>query len=192
MDTCFLNAMFYRPPLLLGRAMKPFALGHVVVLLAATSPLVVGGPIAWQDVLFATYVCSLTWDQLTERLHDPDLIRREAVAWGETVGAFSASEVTGELSAYLAISSSSPARWQTDDARPMRLPWPFVVARAIRPGVDLASAAIMDMPVSRALVEYACLAAANGGDDDFMSDEERAGIEALKADEAAAAAKGGA
>lgn len=187
MDPCFLTAMFYRPPALLGRAMRPFALGHVVVLLAAKSPLAVGGPVSWQDVLFACYVCALSWSEISERLHDPELIQREATQWGKTVGAFSAAEVASELAEYLAVSSSSPARWQTGNERPMRLPWPFVVARAIRPGVDLASADAMDIPVGRALVEYACMAAV-AGDDDFMSDEERRGLEVLRAD----AAKGGA
>jgi hypothetical protein len=67
------NAIVPTPWTILGLKLKPFALGHLVLLHRLESPFITGAPPTYADLSMAVLMCSQTFEEAIESLSDPEL-----------------------------------------------------------------------------------------------------------------------
>jgi hypothetical protein len=65
-DGRFLEAFFNRPHKLLGLNLRPFSFWHKLQLERANSPLMLGVPASYQDLVFAARVCGSAYPEVVE------------------------------------------------------------------------------------------------------------------------------
>jgi hypothetical protein len=73
MDRDYLQAAHPERVTILGLTLRPFALGHVELLLRLDSPFVRGGDIAREDLVLAVLICAHTFEDATALLDSEDL-----------------------------------------------------------------------------------------------------------------------
>jgi hypothetical protein len=166
------------PWTILGLRLRPFALGHVLILHRFESPLV--GDISTAisaDLLFAVFVCSRTYENALDALNDPRLFdwiadwsrklcrpniqqriglaAPAAIDWPEKFKAFAQYMVEG--SKYPAFSVSMEQR-----PAEMSIPLIQIVRCVLLSKTSLTETEIMNRPWGQALTDYITIRAMEG------------------------------
>jgi hypothetical protein len=63
------RCQIFRPREVLGIPLRPFSLGHFLILAHSESPFIFGGPIGDGDFIFAVNICSRTYEQCLEWIY---------------------------------------------------------------------------------------------------------------------------
>lgn len=175
-DPRFLAAVFARPPVVLGRQLRPFCCGHAVLLDALESPYIRGGPLAQNgsDLIKAVWICSQTYEAARDGLmRPPEVIAAEAQQWGASMKA-DGLDVRAEherFSAYLEEHTRAPKRWKKGDEKAAKSPWPLTIAIGLQRELGWTETRAWNAPLQEALWAFAVISEANG-DDSLISEEE--------------------
>ena len=176
MDPRFLAAVFARPPVVLGRQLRPFCCGHAVLLDALESPYIRGGALAQDgtDLIKAVWICSQTYEQGRDGLmRPPEAIAVECQQWGESLKAESL-DIRAEhdrFTAHLEEHTRAPKRWKKGDEKAAKSPWPLVIAIGLQRELGWSEERAWNAPLQEALWAFAAIAESNG-DDSLISEQE--------------------
>ena len=176
MQDAYAAIVLAESPVILGRRLLPFSLGHHFALRALGSPFVTGGKIEASDTVLAVWVCSHSWQALCDklRMHRGD-IEKECKTWGRRASkdGMDVAAASTALAGYIAAHTNAPKRWSKGDASGPRVPWELAVFWKLCSG-DLSTSHrrdLWDMPVPEAIA-YVSAASYAAGDDSLVSEEE--------------------
>lgn len=171
-----------RPPVLLGRRLCPFTLGHWRILTTFDSAFFGGGTITRDELIFAVWVCCQPDFQKAARTLLEGSFEREVRAWGRRAGAYDAVAVAEAFRAYLASYMDRPPRWEDANRKSKaRAPGPFLYANALRHYYHLSESEAWNTPVHQAICDFATMGALLG-DESLMTEEEARQVDALNAE----------
>lgn len=71
----FYLAAHPEPVTLLGLRLRPFSLGHMLLLHRVESAFVVGGSVGYEDLAVSVFICAQTYRAAVDSFNDPDLPR---------------------------------------------------------------------------------------------------------------------
>lgn len=105
METGFLNSLLARQPIVLGRKLRPFSIGHALILQAIDHPLVTGRGLTAGDCLSAVVILEGTFEQGRKVIQD---FAGEIITASEACGEFDVDLVAGILLEYYMASVNVP------------------------------------------------------------------------------------
>lgn len=153
METGFLNSLLARQPVVLGRKLRPFSIGHALILQAIHHPLVTGRELTAGDCLSAVVILEGTFEQGREVIQD---FAVEMLDASEACGEFDAAEVSAILREYYLLSINVPEiivdQFDKSPNYPVEL---ALLVGLMRLG--LSESAALEMPYNRAF--WYCIAA---------------------------------
>jgi drug/metabolite transporter (DMT)-like permease len=176
MQGAFVQALTYRPPVALGRQLRPFSAWHGLILDAAGNAFMLGGIPGLEDTVFAALVCSLSFADGIEAYTD----KRRVSKWGRKYGPDAITRASLVLRGHILAGLHCPEYGQDGKGKPVRAPYWWHLATFARVQLGMSEAAAWDAPVSRLACYRACVAEGEGWDK-LKSDEEIDGAEILKA-----------
>jgi len=169
----YVQAFYNRPPVVLNRQLRAYALGHDFLLDASGNPFAIGGEaVTMEHFPVAVHVCTLSFREAVEFARNPASL--DVDKWAEECAGLDMRQEAERFTEYLTQGRTVPPRKISQGSQPHRVPWQLVVASAIcgsGPMTPNRMAEIMDMPVAEALVWNAARRESLG-DDSAASEEE--------------------
>lgn len=164
---------------MLGRQLQPFSAFHALALSSVESPFWAGGDPTVDDLVMAVHICSLSWDRRHEIFPDVKQMKR----WGRACRKERFDEHMALFTQYLGESNVYPERWQEGGSSEIKACsfYHLVVFGMKRLGMMEAEA--WDCPMSRLVCYSEAHNEQETGKSNLISDEERKGIEVLKAEQ---------
>lgn len=165
----YADAFFCQPPVVLGRRLRPYSLGHSFTLDAIQSPFAVGGPVNAFELIGAVLICSMPFAEIVDKINADSLLK-DAEAFGKTLDmdALYAEELAKFHDYLTTYDKAAPAISKPSAAGPLPLPWQIVVAWALMD--RLPEREVWDMPLTRAMAYHAAWRYEHG-DDTLMCEE---------------------
>lgn len=178
MQEVFRNAVYHTEPTVLLRHLKPLALGHCFILLAADSPYILGTIPNLMDLALAAGVCSRTFEDAGEWIKSPG-IKKDCTTWGKRCRGMNFAAESRKLSDYLRDFSAMPSRFLPKTAKPCLHPWPlFLVAELLQLNIGESRAWNMPLPMA---ISITSAYGETQGDKSLESEDDRRMIDELKA-----------
>lgn len=172
----YAKAFFSAPPVVFGKRLRPFSLGHSFLLEAIGNPVAMGEPYSPQDAAVFAKVCTMTFAEALAFLNDEDAARKEMERMGAKCGGADWLAECAKIDEYFrATFECIPERWEQDgDKSEMRVPVQLAFFQVLRGTAAITPElenAIWDMPYGRAAA-YAAVAGWAKGDESLMSEKE--------------------
>lgn len=104
----FVQAAVPEPFQILGLRLKPFSLGHYILLKRYGFVCDSGEPYTRENMILACLVCSMDYREFLEFIESPDY-KADVIAWGELCGHFNLAEKLRLFYEYIAPSFEEPA-----------------------------------------------------------------------------------
>ncbi len=165
------STLLLQPPVLLGRRLCPFTLGHARLLQTYDSPFMGDGPVTMDELLFAVWVCSQPdFEKAAAALLDRSF-ERQVKAWGKKAGPIDRGAAVLALQTYIRAYMARPPRWEDDKPAKPRAPWPWLYANALRHYFHVTEAEAWNTPVNKSICDFACMGALLG-DDSLLTESE--------------------
>ena len=191
MQQTYLNAIWAKPPRVMGRQLLPLSCAHVYVLMSMESPFFTDGDVGVGDMALAVWVCqqrAFPFDTINTAFRSGRLDKRMR-RWGARYNLLGLARDRETFGEYLLVNLQAPERFFSDKAppRPARVEWPMAVVVAnIRTGIPEDRAWNMPMPLASL---YKLTAGYLDGDDSLKSADEERISEIAERKEAEAAEK---
>ena len=178
-STIFGQAVLCRPPVILGRQMRPFSAYHGLALSVLDSPFFASGTASTEDVIVAVWVCGTAWGDGGGLRLDGDGL--DAVMdWGRTVGQFEVATITDALTSYMDDYMTVPRMMAPSGASSSHVPVYFkLVATFLAHYSGFTEADAWNLPFNRLCCYLAARAEDNGSK--LMTDEQKAVLERIDA-----------
>lgn len=188
MQQFYADAFLSKPPIVFGRQLLPFTLGHWFLLLACNSPFVVGGKIKFSDLIFATWACSQPsgmphGDGMRSQILD-NTFKTECEKWGQSFKNIGYTVHEEALREYFKVYMQFPPRGEYCDGdgeqkrRCCRVPYPLAFVWRIAPVIGIKEA--WNIPSTQALAYHAAACDSDGDKTLISEEEEIAEAEMLK------------
>lgn len=177
---CYASSFTIAPPVILGRRLLPFSIGHSYLLEAAGNGYALdgdGGDVG--SLAVAVLVCSSGFKDGLKILQGFTPIEND---WIESCAGLDLAEEARRFREYTTAALTAPKRWQRDGGQPVKCPWQLaMLASMLGDGVATPAnvEAIFDMPLSWAFSINAARQAWQGDQSLWTEDDEK-GIEILK------------
>lgn len=155
----YLHSIIPEPVTILGQELRPFSLGHYLLLnrldcafLSDDKEALLG------DLLLGLLVCANTFETSQDILRRADL-GDDIKAWAENVGEFEADEKAELFTAYLAAAMEVPKFWTSGQANGAKVgaPWPQLVRTRLLSEGGLSAEEIMNQPLGQTWWDYLAL-----------------------------------
>jgi len=171
MDSVFFQSILVRPPVIMGRKLRPFSLFHALVLMQFDSSHLNGQKVTIDELVFSVFVCGLEYPQGVDYIFSIKAIK-DCAKWGKkSKKKYDYSESFEEFRQYLLDYMRFPGIYETTSAsgqslnapKKSNIPWPFKVAADIMnkyPGFT--EKEVWNMPVIKASTYRAHIAEDNG------------------------------
>ncbi len=170
-------------PVVMGVRLRPFSLGHSVLLEAVESPYMSDAQsVDSGDLALAVWICSHTYEDASAALNSDDpRIKKAFMRWGKRWsrrGVF--LDELDTFTAYLNYYADAPTRWESDDSNELRVPWQWAMLNTLCGGVadPALHSRVLNMPLNSAICQACAIGAANG-DESLMSEYEERAISEL-------------
>ena len=186
MDNPFLKAIFVQPRAVLGRELLPFSAYHAAALMLVDSPFMAGGNVELDDLVLATYICSMDSTDGPTHLF-PELDGDGLLEWGLSLGGFDLTEELEVFGAHMEDYLDFPELWQPsgEKGKASGIPWPvYCVTSVLQNMRGVTEYEAWNMPLAK-LVAYKCAIAEQNGSE-VISEAQRNQIKWLKLQEVAA------
>jgi hypothetical protein len=118
-ERTFLDGLLARPPVVLGRTLRPFTIGHSLILQALGHPLIRGEPLSPFDCLQAIHVCTRTFAEARDWMWSIDGEPETAV---EGPRVFDALKVSRLLEQYYRHAVEAPEILMDEQSRDLNHP----------------------------------------------------------------------
>lgn len=181
MQDAYAATVLAETPVVLGKRLVPFSLGHAHILEAIGSPIMQGGDVSLSDLVIAVVIChrpAFGPDRFTIVLGDK--LERECKRWGRQQASANFADELDAFRDYIRSHTNAPRRWNKGESA-MRIPWTLALFHSITSGrINEASERFAwNMPLPFAIAYNAAKMAA-AGDDSLVSDEEINAAEKLR------------
>jgi len=155
----YLHSIIPEPVTILGQELRPFSLGHYLLLnrlecafLSEDKEPLLG------DLLLGLLVCSNTYEVAQDLLRRDDL-GDDIKAWAGNVGEFEADEKAQLFSDYLSRAMEVPKFWTSGQANGSKAgaPWPQLVRTRLLSEGGLTARELMNQPLGQTWWDYLAL-----------------------------------
>lgn len=150
---------------ILGLRLRPFSLGHYVILRRHACAFVAdeSQSVTREDLIFACLVCSMRFDEFNEWILGCNILD-EIKAWGRKIGLFDLKEKSALFQRYLLSHSEVPAYWieRENDGAVSGAHWAHTVFVCLTADLHFSRAEAWDIPLSEALLHFYKHAENNG------------------------------
>lgn len=170
MQDAYWKAFLAEPVTVLGVQLRPFSLGHSLLLDVYESPFCKGGAVTLTELVFAVWICSRKFQDAIDDIHK-DQFDKECRRWGRKCRRADFNREMEVFDQYVSEHSQCPRRWDTPGKKSggPRVPWQLAMFwNLCRGQID---ESLWDLPLGRAIV-YSATRLTSEGDQDFVSDEE--------------------
>lgn len=170
MQGVFVSSFTYTPPLILRRQLLPFSPFHGLLLEAADSPYLAGGPKSIDDAILGAWVCSHSFADGYLGTMDFPSIR----AWSKKCRRLKplvTARALDDFAEYITASLQRPERWPDGKEKPSRAPIWWLLATFAQSRLHMTEEAAWDCSVMKLLCYLVCRNEAEG-DTSLMSDYE--------------------
>lgn len=182
MSASYLKAAIPEPHRILGQRLKPFSLGHYLILSRFDSPFVSDEPnkvaVSKDDLIFAVLVCAHEYEEFFDFINSPKhqaVIRR----WGKAVGPFELVPKINAFWQYFLEGTRLPKFWEEANGtpRPSGTHWSQAILVAITSRVGYTQHQALNQPFAKTVSDYLRFCETEGAVR-LMTPEEIAMIEA--------------
>lgn len=158
---------------ILGRPLRPFALGHKVILHALASPLIVGGTVNLADLAIAVLVCERIFVE-ARALVFGDAWQAEVKVLAEQSAGANIEEALTAWRIYVANHTECPLHWSKDPdgEGDLRAPWEFHLVVFMADHMGRTEEEAWDTPVNLARCYYDVWSEQQG-DKSLVTDREK-------------------
>jgi hypothetical protein len=158
----YASAAIPDPYQILGLRLRPFSLGHYLLLQRFECGFVQDKPfpISRQDLIAGVLICSMRHSEFLEFLQQKNFLR-QVRRWGKRVGFFDLAEKTTFFEAYLRASLSEPDYIELQPGGSGG-EWSQNLKITLMTKLGYSEAEAIDMPLSKALADYYKLAESEG------------------------------
>lgn len=167
MNIAWTQAVFYKPPVVLGRQLKTLSPLHVLMLDALDSPVMTGGVCGNDDLIVAVHVCTLDWSTRDKLLADLKSIK----AWGKTQRKCDWYDAHADFQLYLRESWTIPQKWDTGAKSEVRANGAYHMAVFGMRNLGMSEQAAWDCPVARLVCYREAYAEQETGKSDLVGDD---------------------
>lgn len=176
MQTAWIQACLYQPPVVLGRQLQPFSSFHALALDAVDSPFWHGGIPSVDDLILAVHICALTWETRSAVFGD----FRRLMKWGRRQRKADRAAELEAFRRYLNESNVYPARWKTGESSNIKASGFFHLVAFAMHRMNMTEAQAWDCCMARLVCYSEAYREQETGKSDLISDDEMKGIEMLK------------
>ena len=180
MDTRFLESWFNRNHIVLGQKLKPFSLGHQLILEALDSPFVFENrPFSMADLCLAVRVCSRWSDDMS--LNNPTY-RERIRFWRGTINSGYFQRESQRFIDYLDDHLAPPKFWDRADTPVIRqsTPWTLEIATTLLRHTGMRESEVWRMPIGKAIWYCSIFAKQTGCDLEILSTDEEEFLDSLR------------
>jgi hypothetical protein len=172
------RAIIPEPRILLGIHLKPFCLGHLMLLHRMESVFVAEEPAAptMEDLVAAVFVCAMTWEEnlrvlrsgKMERWRFGPFVRREPVAafmlrWQRTIGLFDLTQKIIEFADYMREGCETPLfGGASGEGKASKCPLPQRAKVKLLRELNLTLSEVMNRPWGECVWDYLTLSDMDG------------------------------
>ena len=177
MQEAFLQSALYRPPVVLGRQIRPFSPFHALALEAVNSPFAhdpVTG-VTPDSLIVAVYTCSLSYADGLPALLDTAKIQ----AWGASIGKWDFAKTKAQFFRHMDDSMLLPVFYHTGDEEDCRAPVVWHLATSAMRFLHMTETEAWDCSIAKLVCYRACISEWNGSKS-LKSDEEIKGRKILE------------
>lgn len=164
-DAAYFTAAIPEPFRILGLKLKPFSLGHYILLKRFNNPFVADEPAgATRDALiFACLICSMAYQEFLEFIEAPDYIK-QVQKWGKKVGIFDLPSKVELFQRYITEGSKEPQYFVTDksDNKPTSAHWSQSLFIALTTQCGYSRQEALNSPLSQCFADWMSFAEAQG------------------------------
>jgi len=179
MDLVWSRAAFYLPPKVLGKNLRGFSPFHILMLEAVSSPYIIGGKRDNDDLILAVYICSQGWaDRYSIIRYDLKAVKK----WGRSVRKPDFVVAHKDFLLYLQESWEMPGCWPEPGSSGIKANPAYHLATFGMRELKMTEQEAWDCPMARLVCYRACVSESEGGDP-LITDDDRAGMAILKADQ---------
>jgi len=155
----YLHSIIPEPVTILGQELRPFSLGHYLLLNRLECAFLVDDkePLLG-DLLLGLLVCANSFETSQDILRRADL-GDDIKAWAENVGEFEADEKAQLFTDYLAAAMEVPKFWTSGQGNGSKAgaPWPQLVRTRLLSEGGLSGEEIMNQPLGQTWWDYLAL-----------------------------------
>ena len=155
----YLHSIIPEPVTILGQELRPFSLGHYLLLNRLECAFLVDDkePLLG-DLLLGLLVCSNTYEVAQDLLRRDDL-GADIKAWAGNVGEFEADEKAKLFTGYLANAMEVPKFWTSGQSNGSQAgaPWPQLVRTRLLSEGGLTATELMNQPLGQPWWDYLAL-----------------------------------
>ena len=181
MIAAFQQAALPEPFKVLGKNLKPYTLGHDILLGVFESGFCrdIKTPPTYEDLIISTWVCShLTYGSVCEQLHGR-AIRAKLKLWGWRCGNFDLAEAYIHFSNYVNAHTQEPDYWVEQaggrNSAPSGMPFSQFLKVTMMREFGMKEHEALDTPYAQANANYLTILESNGRIR-FMSEEDKAAV----------------
>lgn len=138
MSAAYHDAAIPEPFRVLGLSLKPFTLGHQLLLERFESSFALGSTKepTYEDLILSVFLCSFTWERAVKVLSSRFLKLRLKL-WGWFCGSFDVAEAMDFFARYLGAHSKQPDYWVEQKSGPSNSGVPFIQFLKVKLEQDL-------------------------------------------------------
>jgi len=125
-DEAFLQAALQRAPTVLGRQLRPFCAGHLLILEALDNPLVTGDARSPEFLGQAVYICCRTFEEGRAALFAKSLLK-DVHLWSQSLGQWDYPEALITFEQYKEDFTRCPESLTRDNARSLGAPTAYSI-----------------------------------------------------------------
>jgi hypothetical protein len=167
-DTAYHLAAVPEPVTALGKKLRPFSLGHRLILERENSAFVTGAPVTFPELIFAIAICSHDYAGALRFLNSP-LSFLMLKWWGFKVwlavkfGGHDLGKSAAHFAEYISHGSRTPnVSVKENKNEPMRCPFSALVKVYLQSRLGYSAAEVVNIPWGQAVWEYSIHAALEG------------------------------
>ena len=163
MSASYIKAAIPEPHVILGRKLRPFCIGHYLILSRFDCAYVseTSANASREDLIFAVLVCSMRPKDFMAFVED-DGAEKAVKDWGKKVGVFDFKEKSDAFQNYLAEHSQMPAFWIEQDGQRSGAHWTQSVLLCLTSQLGYTREEAEEMPLTQAFHDYLKHAENNG------------------------------
>lgn len=187
MGAAYFKAAIPEPHRILGQRLKPFSLGHWIILARFNSPFVgdnQDAQIARDDLVFAVLVCTMSYDEFFKFIERDDW-EELVTTWGQNCGVFDLHAKSLAFQSYIVEGTKWPEFWQEDTGhgRSSGTHWSQTVLLTLTSKLHYTQDQALNMPFTKSISDFLHYLETQGAVR-LMTDDEMAFIEQSKQAEA--------
>lgn len=158
MSASYFKAAIPEPHRILGQRLKPFSLGHYLILSRFESPFVADEPadkeISRDDLIFAVFACCHEYEEFFQSLNSPNLVQHLR-AWGRAIGIFELAPKVQAFWQYYIEGTRAPKFWQEQTpSSTIGAHWSNTMLVTLISKVGYSQQDALNMPFTKTIADY--------------------------------------